>query len=538
MVQDIPMSKLQPANRRLRRTAAALFGLPILFVLWGWTNEIPLSSPESIGRELVRHVRTLAADDMTGRGVDTPGIDLARDYIAGEFKRYGLAPGGDGGRGYFQRLEVTTGVEMAGPNNAVLGKEPPLVLDTDWSPLGLSASGTAEGELVFAGYGITAQDYAYDDYAGLDAKGKIVVVLRYEPPPKNGDSPFRASPRASRHATLQAKAANARAHGAAGLILVDLAPREGRKELISLRRTMDGSEGDLIAVQIGREIVERRLQDAGLSLRELKGEIDREEKPHSTPIPSLRAVLTVALKKIVRTTDNVVAVLPGSDPKVGRQNIVIGAHYDHLGLGHYGSMDPGAEGQIHNGADDNASGVAVMLSLAARLARAPAPPPRTIVFVAFTGEELGLYGSKHFVEHPPFPLASTRAMINLDMVGRMKDNKVTVASVDSAKEFRALLERAGRAAGGLNVEMKPRGGATDHVSFYNKQVPAVHFYTGMHPDYHRPSDKWEKLNIEGMARVGDMVLSLVNEIAAAGEGLTFVKLPSSRDGRPPPAKNP
>ncbi|HEX9445619.1 MAG TPA: M28 family peptidase, partial [Candidatus Binatia bacterium] len=139
---------------------------------------------------------------------------------------------------------------------------------------------------------------------------------------------------------------------------------------------------------------------------------------------------------------------------------------------------------------------------------------------------------------PPFPLASTRAMINLDMVGRMKDNKVTVASVDSAKEFRALLERAGRAAGGLNVEMKPRGGATDHVSFYNEQVPAVHFYTGMHPDYHRPSDKWEKLNIEGMARVGDMVLSLVNEIAAAGEGLTFVKLPSSRDGRPPPAKNP
>lgn len=459
-----------------------------------------------------------------GRGVDTPGIALARDYIAREFQNYGLLPGGDNGR-YFQRLDVATSVEVREPSAAALEKSAGLKLQADWIPLGLSFSGTVEAGLVFAGYGITARDYDYDDYAGIDVKDRIVLVLRYEPPPKNADSPFRKFPLPSRYATLQSKISNAREHGAAGLILADLSPMPGQDELISLRRSMGRSRNDLISVQIRHEIVERRLQAEGLSLRELKDKIDREEKPASVAIPSVRATLTVKLENITRPADNVVAVLPGSDAKLKQENIVIGAHYDHIGLGHFGTGNSKTEGEIHHGADDNASGTAVMMSVAARLSRER--PPRTVVFVAFTGEELGLHGSRYFADHPPFPIASTRAMVNLDMVGRMRDNRLTAASVDSAKEFRELV---GRAAGGLSVEMRPGGGSSDHVSFQRKKIPALHLTTGTHADYHRPSDTWEKLNIHGMAKISEMVLALARELAAAREGFTFIKVPSSRDG--------
>jgi Zn-dependent M28 family amino/carboxypeptidase len=515
--------------RQRRLTAALVLLLLVAFLspLGGWSNEIPTAAPESsTGEELARHVRTLASEEMMGRGVDTPGIALARDYIALEFKAYGLLPGGDNGS-YFQRLDVVTGVEAREPSAASLDKSAGLKLNADWVPLGLSGSGTVEAGLVFAGYGITAKGYDYDDYAGIDVKGRIVLVLRYEPPPKNDNSPFRKFPQASRYATLQAKIANAREHGAAGLILVDLSPRQGLDELISLGRSLGRSRNDLIAAQVRREVVERRLEAEGLSLGGLKDKIDRDEKPASTAITSVRASLTVKLEKISRTSHNVVAVLPGAGADLKRENIVIGAHYDHIGLGYFGTGNSNTEGRIHHGADDNASGTAVMLSVAARLSRKGERPPRTVVFVAFTGEELGLHGSRYFVDHPPFPTAATKAMINLDMVGRMKDNRVTAASVDSAREFRKYVDRA---AGGLAVTMRPGGGRSDHASFHRKEIPALHLTTGTHPDYHLPSDTWEKLNIQGMVKINDMVFSLARELAAAKEGFTFVKVPSSRDG--------
>ena len=514
---------MQNRNARLNAVFAAAWLLTILSVPLGSANENSLPSRgESIAAELTRHARTLSSDEMMGRGVETPGIEKARDYIAAEFKKYGLATGGD--RGYFQELEVPTGVEIAGQTSAKLGGSD-LTLGSEWRPLGLSSSGSTTGEVVFAGYGITAEGYDYDDYAGIDAKGKIVLALRYEPPPKGENSPFGKPPRSSRYAALGAKAANARTHGAAGLLLVDASAEADSPGLIPLRRTMGRSEEALIAAQVRREAAERALGAAGVSLSELKARIDAEEKPHSAAVPGLNAALTVNLKRIVRPSDNVVAVLRGSDPALKGETIVIGGHYDHLGLGHYGTPDAKSEGQIHHGADDNASGIAVMLSLAERFARARPAPARTIVFVAFTGEELGLYGSKHFAAHPPFPIASTRAMINLDMVGRMKDNRLMVNSADTAKEFREMIGHAGP---GLAIEMKATGGGSDHVSFHNQNVPAVHFYTGMHEDYHRPSDEWEKLNIEGMVKVSDLVLALVKELAATREPLAFVK-PSRRD---------
>jgi hypothetical protein len=512
-------------SQQMKKNIAYAFILPLLIVLRTWSNEVPVSG-STFGDEILRHVRYLASDELTGRGVDTPGIDKARDYIAHEFKKYGLLPLDESGA-YLQGLNVVTGVKVTEPTILTLGNGSPLALDKEWVPLGLSGSGVVKGEGVFVGYGITAKDYGYDDYAGVDVRGKIALVLRYEPPPKSEKSPFQKRPRSSHHATLRAKVTNAREHGASAVILVDLnPPRAGEKDLILMARSSERGVATLVAVQVKRQIMEKWFQEAGASLSELKEKIDREEKPASLPLPSLKVSAHVILEQITKKTDNVIGILPGSDPHLKEETIVIGAHYDHLGFGYFGTRDFSTQGEIHNGADDNGSGTAVLLTLAQRLSRLPERPMRTVVFAAFTGEELGLYGSRHFVAHPPFPITSTKAMVNLDMVGRMTDNRVTVSGIDSAKELRGWVTDAGQQ---LGVEIRPstgRIGRSDHAPFYEKNIPVLHFYTGSHDDYHRPTDDWEKLNIEGMVRIGDLVLSVVKKIASAKEPPSFVRVPS------------
>jgi len=512
------------------RSAISAVSLAFLLLLPGAAAQTPPPS-HPISDDILRHVRYLASDELTGRGVDTPGIELARDYIAREFKGYGLVPGGEEKGGYFQGFDVVTGVKTQEPSVVRLGSAPPLTLNDGWLPLGLSRSGIAEGEVAFVGYGITAKDYGYDDYAGVDVKGKIALVLRYEPPPKSEQSPFQKPPRSSRHAALRVKAATAREHGALGMILVDLHPeRAGKKELISPTRTLGSDEVEIVAVQVRHEMIERWLQEKGFSLRDLRERIDREERPASMPLPGLKASLALTLEKITRKTENVIGILPGSDPELKNEFVVIGAHYDHLGLGHFGTLDTSAEGQIHNGADDNASGTAVLLSLARRLSQLPNRHPRTIIFTAFSGEELGVYGSRHYVTHPPFPLPSTRAMINLDMVGRMRDNRMTVFGVDTAREFRTWVQEVAQKIG-IELRLIPGGiGRSDHVPFHHKGIPVLHFFTGIHEDYHRPTDDLERLNLEGMIKVSDLVFMTVEKIASAREPMTFVPL------KPAPAR--
>ena len=508
----------------MKKNIAYAFITLLFFVLRTWATEVPASS-SAIAEEILRHVRYLASEELTGRGVDTPGIDKARDYIAREFTKYGLVPL-DKTATYLQGLNVVTGVKVKEPTTLTLGNGLPLALHQEWVPLALSRSGIVKGEVVFVGYGITTKDHGYDDYAGVDVKGKIALVLRYEPPPKGEKSPFRKPPGFSPHATLRTKATNARNHGASAMILVDLGPpRAGEKDLIPIARSLGRGETGLVAVQVKRGIVEKWLQEEGVSLPELKEKIDREEKPASLPLPRLKPSVHVILEQITTKTDNVIGILPGSDPRLKEEMIVVGAHYDHIGLGYVGGRDPSTEGQIHNGADDNASGTAVLLTLAQRLGPLPERPPRTVVFAAFTGEELGLYGSRHFVTHPPFPITSAKAMVNLDMVGRMTDNRVTVSGTDSAKEFRGLVTEAGQK---LGVEIKPstgRIGSSDHAPFYEKNIPVLHVYTGSHDDYHRPTDDWEKLNIEGMVKITDVVLSVIEKIASAKEPPTFNSSP-------------
>jgi hypothetical protein len=480
---------------------------------------------QSGNEELISHARYLASDELMGRAVGTPGIEKARDYIAAEFSKYGLTPGGET-NGYLQRLSVTTGVRLAEPSTFITGGSQPLRIQEDWLPLGLSGSGKFAGEVVFAGYGISAKDYGYDDYAGLDVKGKVVLVLRYEPPPKNNDSIFRRGPRYSQHATFNSKINNARSHGAVGLILVDLSSTEqGTAELVPVARSLGRNPSSFVAVQITKQIAEPWFQSRGISLQELRQKIDREERPASALLPGSHVAVEVTLEKIDAAAQNVVGFLPASNPGT-KESIVIGAHYDHLGLGYFGS-EPGQEGKIHNGADDNASGVAVLLRVARTLSERPERLERNIVFVAFTAEELGLHGSRHYAAHPLFPSEATKAMINLDMVGRMRKNQLTLFGLETAEELRSLVSAA---AQGLGIETLPaaRGvGRSDHASFYDKNIPVLHVYTGSHEDYHRPSDDWEKLNVEGMEKIGAFVAALAEKMGHKNTPLSFVRLPSA-----------
>lgn len=245
----------------------------------------------------------------------------------------------------------------------------------------------------------------------------------------------------------------------------------------------------------------------------------------------------VKLAEMRAQTDNVIGLLPGAAGlSLGVDNIVIGAHYDHLGLGHYGARDRAAAGTIHPGADDNASGTAVLLELASRLARLPFKPARAIVFVAFSGEELGLFGSRYFTDAGG-RVASTKAMLNLDMVGRLSGGRLTVSGTRTSEDFSAIVNTTARQ---LDLEVKESDGIgrSDHQSFYNKKIPVLHFFTGTHDDYHRASDTWDKLNLEGMARVGDLVMHTALQIADAKKLIGFVSVPTRPPGRVRAARQP
>ena len=505
------------------RVVGLLACLGLLFTFSAWPLEIPSSTS---GLDVLKnHARFLASEKLTGRGIDTPGIRLARDYIAAEFAKLGLEPGGNNGS-YLQSFEVATGVRVKRPTSLTLGNQPALTLNQDWTPLGFSVSKKVEAQVVFAGYGITVKEYGYDDYEGIDAKGKIVVVLRYEPPPKNANSPFRRYPNYSVHAALRTKANNARDHGALGMILVDLHYQgDAKGELISTTNSLWRAGTSLVAAQIRRAPIEKWLDGHGVSLTELRDKIDHAETPASIEVPDGKVTLEVNLEEIRQPTENVVAVLPGSDPRLKKESVVIGAHYDHIGFGHYGTRKPSTGGQVHHGADDNASGTAVLLDVARRLSRPDVKPARTIVFAAFSAEELGLFGSRHYVNHPAVPLSLTKAMINLDMVGRLRDGRVTVFGTRSAQEFTGIVKSA---ATELSLEISESDGIgrSDHMSFYSKKIPALHFFTGIHSDYHGPGDTWDKLNLEGMAKITKLVLATIRSIANTNAPLNFVSLPS------------
>lgn len=473
--------------------------------------------------EYLDHIKYLASPELQGRGTGTPGLEKAAAYIAADFRSLHLRP--IAGESYYQDFQVTTNAHLGSDNTfrfTEAGGAKNLEVQKDFIPFNFSAGGKASGRLVFAGYGITAKEYNYDDYAGLDVKGKLVIVLRHEPQEFDSNSVFEGKAYTA-HAQFADKAVNAKMHGARGVILInDIYAHDGSTDEFEKFGEAAGPDNTgILFVQMKAAIAEQWLADAGKSLKDIEASIDRDLKPRSFELPANEeAQLDVDIERDVKTVHNVGAYLPGETPEY----VIVGAHYDHLGLGGKDSLAPSMIGTVHPGADDNASGTAGVMELA-KYFSARGKQKRGFLFLTFAGEELGLLGSSYYVNHPELPLNDAVAMINMDMIGRVRDNKLYVSGVGTGTTLKPLLEQAAHRSDLVLDESEKGGyGASDHTSFTTKQVPILFFFSGLHADYHRPSDTWDKIDAPDAVKVLRLVADVMSELASAPDRPKYVRV--------------
>lgn len=544
-------------------------------------------SANTTAARLLNDLKYLASDELEGRGVGTEGLNQAADFIRDSFANAGL----DVSRvesDAFQKLTMVTNAELGSPNELKFvgpeGREIELAYDEDFRSCSFGGSGAFEGELVFCGYGIDSPDDEYQEFANVDVKDKVVLIIRRVPQQGNPHGPFAGTNRRlTRHAELRTKVSNAVRHGAAAILFVNdtytVQKRADEDEKVLAKANervvaaaeefdaVDPADASMLAesreklaravqeLKVARRDTENAVHDVLMdfgyggkvnqrstpilhitqaacnqllgsalhtTLEHLETAIDDDLKPHSAELTGWKAVGETSLSLIRSEVKNVIGVLEGEGP-LADETIIIGAHYDHLGRGGSGSLLPGSQ-EVHNGADDNASGTTALLELARRFGSREQKLPRRLVFIAFTAEERGLIGSEHYVKEPIFPLEKTIAMFNMDMVGRLKDDRLTIFGTGTAPRWSGLVEKLAEQQG-FKLSMKPDGyGPSDQSSFYGKEIPVLHFFTGTHSDYHRPSDDWDKINFEGMTRVTDMIEAIVTETALEADRPQYVKV--------------
>ncbi len=487
------------------------------------------STPEITAAEIRDHVRYLASDDLKGRGSGTDGNTEAAIYIAAKLKLWGLKPAGVNAT-FFQPFDFVSAVKLGPENLAVLetkdGKKE-LLVDRDFRPFGFSATGSATAPLAFVGYGITAPDKEYDDYAGMDVKGKIVVMFRFGPDGTTPTSEFQ------RYTGLRNKARIARDNGAAAMIMINGPLDESEDSLYKLALEQGAGSSGIMAVSMKREHVVPLFTEAGWDLKTLQDTMRARRTPLSFDLGTGKLTLSTEIVRVTSQTSNIMAYLEGNDPILKNEVIILGAHMDHLGMGGpgSGSMMPDTIA-IHNGADDNASGTAALLELAQAYAARASGLKRSFLFLFFSGEELGTLGSNSYVESPFFPLTQSVVMVNLDMVGRMQNRTLTVGGTGTSPAWPDLLNRH-NSDSAFTIVMNPDGfGPSDHAPFYGKDVPVLFFFTGVHDDYHKPSDDWDKLDYPAEQKITRYVYGVVNDIDTmhVRPGFTRVQIASSGRG--------
>ncbi len=526
----------------MRGVLASLFVLGLLLGplpgRCGRAEEFPAASATAIrGADLERRLRTLASDAFAGREAGTEGAYRASEYLASELARAGLEPAGKDGS-FFQPFGL--GRPVLGEPNLLEIHTPTgartVTVGDDLQPFSMSRPGDVRGGVTFAGYGITASERAWtratgedvvgwDDYEACDVRGRIVIVLRKDP--GWGDV---------RHAGFRAKVENAAAHGAIGLLLLNDVGTigTGSDRLLdwSAPAGLPTAAGPLPCAFVSRavaaSILGMTIQDLAAAEVALQG---LGPNPREVEGVEVRLATSVARSDELDAR-NVVGFLPGTDPELRHEVVLIGAHFDHLGRGRFGSLGGArAHGRIHPGADDNGSGTVALLELAEYFAAPEHRPRRSLLFIAFTGEEKGLLGSAHYVREPLRPLAQTTAVINLDMIGRLSDEKLHVIGVGTAAGLGAVVREANEEVG-LELRLNPQGAAgSDSLPFFRRRIPVLFFFTGLHPDYHRPSDTVERIEFEGLERVTRVVRGVVQRLADVVPAPPFTDPPPRR--RPP-----
>ncbi|PQO38202.1 M28 family peptidase [Blastopirellula marina] len=560
-----------------------LAGLPAAFAEDGTTTEATLG-------KLKQTLGYLASDELKGRGIGTEGLQEASEFLAKQFQQMGLKTDLVDGTP-FQPFEVNIASEMGPAEKNTLqlvsgDTVKKLVLGTDFTPLSVGGSSKFDAPLVFVGYGISAKKLDYDEYDGLDVKGKIVLIVRKEPQQNNPHSVFDGTG-ASQHALFSRKISNAYQEGAAGVILIndsyglaeereqvqsafdtavsDLMKRNaeyGKKETHSNDEVIQyakdvaslstkiaeygeqleaGTDKLIPMTGAGNEtsrpefpvmfakrsdfepLIEKQF---GKTLAEIETEIDKTLKPIVGELKGWKAVGETDVIRTKATIRNVIGLIEAPNA-TSDEVIVIGAHYDHLGMGGSGSLAPLTH-EIHNGADDNASGTTALLTVTQRLVAQKDQLRHRVLVIAFTGEEEGLLGSAHYVKEPVIPLDKTLMMFNMDMVGRLNENKLICMGSGTAKMFEPLLAKINEKYD-FSLTMDPGGfGPSDHASFYAKQLPVLALFTGTHNDYHRPSDDADKINYEGMARIIDYAVDFLLAVDKADDRPLYVQVEEKR----------
>ncbi|MEP3479995.1 MAG: M20/M25/M40 family metallo-hydrolase [Fuerstiella sp.] len=479
-------------------------------------------------------IEFLASDALEGRGVQTKGIEVAAERILNVYKAAGLKPAV--GDSYRQEFPISVGktvagdstlVKLSGPEDAVMA----LKLAEQFQPLQVGGAGAAHSELVFVGYGISSQEDGYDDYQGVDVEGKVVVMIRREPRQKIEGSKFNGR-RTSQHAYINSKLALAKKNKVGAILFVnDPSSTKNSKDELSEPNGFGSRSQGVPFFHVSQDAINQLLAKSPLtvdadgterqlgSLEAVEAEIDRNLKPVSQTMAGWNAEVEISFETESVNAYNLLGILEGEGP-LAKEFVVVGAHYDHIGLGGVGSRAAARRGEVHNGADDNASGTAAVMELARRLAEGPAPK-RSIIFACFSGEERGLLGSSYYVTDPVVPLADTAAMLNFDMIGTLRNNKVDVGGVGTGNGLRAIVSAADETSE-LQVKTTEHAFAgSDHLPFIRNKVPAMFCFTGMTDRYHTPDDDFAMINVEGAVKVIDLAEDILRGMAAMPVRPTF-----------------
>lgn len=485
----------------------------------------------------------LSSDDLAGRQAGTVGDHVATDYIAAEFMRVGLKPVGDHGT-YFQNMDLVYGNldrDHTTLTGKIAGVNHTFVMNRDFRYVRSSVRDTTGcGQIAFAGYGIDAPEYGYNDFAGMSLKGKVAIILPREPQANDPNSKFMGR-WDTYHAFNWEKIEVLRKAGVAGLLIVrGMDPSRDVKRIpASSQRASGGPDialagqmWDLPVFTIEREAADEFLAPSGKTVEMLQQEIDRTLRPDSFDVPQSSACLTKAFTNVeMHRGRNVVGLLEGSDPRLKSQTIIVTAHHDHMG---------DVNGHIYHGADDNASGTAAVMRIAQAFVEGNMRPKRSILFMVYDGEERIFLGSYYYVTHPIVPLNQTVANFNMDMIGRNEDdpnwpvpadgnaNMVNVLGTRYNPDLSKVIANANRSLGLVldhkmdTVDPDSLWSRSDHFWFATLHIPQVLFQTGLHPDYHTDNDTWDRINYPKYTKIVRLVFYSVDEVADSKQKPEFV----------------
>lgn len=508
-----------PDGKKLMWTSTRKDKKSQVFIAY-FTQEV-LLEPKMSTKTLYKDVKFLSDDKLEGRGSGTKGGEIAAKYIAESFKKTGLKypyPKWN----YFQEFKVTVGLKEGKKNSLKFGDKN-FTFKKDFSVLSMSDSKKIKGDVVFAGYGITAPEYNYDDYKGLDVKNKIVVLLRHEPQEKDTKSVFNGD-KPTTYSELWYKAFNAKKHGAKGIILLNGNNYTDKEDLLMQIKGI-GSSGNvgLPFIHLKNNIASNIFLKEAFDIAKIQSTIDTNLRPQSFKLKT-KVEISTDLQRDDKKAHNVIGIIEGTDKKLKNEVIIIGAHYDHLGMGGETSLSTSKKHEIHNGADDNASGTAALMEVARKFAIIK-NNKRTIAFMAFSGEELGLVGSSYFNNNSLFGKnKKVVAMINMDMIGRLEDEKLTIGGVKTASGFKKIVNDVNSKYDFKLSYFDDGFGPSDHMAFYLKGIPVLFFFTGIHNDYHKPSDDYFKINYPGLNKITDYVTEVVFTIDKNKDKPQYVKM--------------